>query len=260
MRIMILGCGPAGLLSAHAAETRGHDVTVVSERPQPSRLGGAQYLHCAVPGVTAPDPETEIAVIRRGGRSGYAFKVYGDAFADVSWDRYADMEVVPGWNLIEAYRRLWSTWSMRVQQKKVTRDNLRGLTHGYDMVVSTIPKKILCQRPIHKFRNREVWAAAVSQDLPETEGVENFIAYSGLHADWFYRTSHLFGTSMTEWSTVAFPTFSGAPHEDAFIIQKPLSNNCDCVTDERFVFAGRYGRWDKGQLVSDVWDQVNAVL
>jgi hypothetical protein len=45
------------------------------------------------------------------------------------------------------------------------------------------------------------------------------------------------------------------------IIHKPLSNTCDCWDMEgRVMFTGRYGRWSKGVLTTDAFDEVYSAL
>ena len=50
MRVVILGCGPAGLAAAKAATDLGRETVIVSQSDLPSMLYGCQYLHAPVPG------------------------------------------------------------------------------------------------------------------------------------------------------------------------------------------------------------------
>src|SRR5678809_864059 len=55
VRVLILGCGPSGLIAAHAAYNRGADFIVVS-KARKSFMNGAQYLHAPIPGVSIKEP------------------------------------------------------------------------------------------------------------------------------------------------------------------------------------------------------------
>src|SRR5262245_4664497 len=108
MKVAIFGCGPSGLIAAHAAATLGHDVAIFS-RKKFSKTFGAMYLHEPIHRVSPRDPEMEIRIIKFGSRQGYAANVYGDPNAEVSWDKFHNGSS-PGWDLAEAYRKLWALY------------------------------------------------------------------------------------------------------------------------------------------------------
>ena len=56
MNVAVLGCGPAGLIAAWAAEQAGADVQIYSKKVQ-SIIPGSQYLHGPIPGVSSPYAE-----------------------------------------------------------------------------------------------------------------------------------------------------------------------------------------------------------
>ena len=250
MSILILGCGPAGLLCAWAAVQRGYqDITIVSKEAKPSVLGGAQYMHAPIPDLTKPEPETIITVYKMGDGQTYAEKVYGDPEAPVSWNRYEAGEV-PGWNLFKMYDRLWDAFDADIDEQVMGPEPLDAACGFYDTIISTIPRKALCYNPDHSFNVRQVWV------LPgnEEEGGD-FIEYNGVPNISWYRTSRLFGARMTEWST----TLDNKPHPDAYLVPKPIATDCDCW-EGAVKFIGRYGEWKKSQLVSHAWEQANEVL
>src|SRR5262245_15995908 len=84
IRVVVLGCGPAGLLAAHAASLYGCDVRILSIR-QPSIISGAQFLHEHIPGVTG-DIDGHVLFMKAGTAGGYAKKVYGNSRIPTSWD------------------------------------------------------------------------------------------------------------------------------------------------------------------------------
>lgn len=110
MNIAILGCGPAGLLVAHAAKQRGHGYEIFSKK-RPSVLGGAQYLHRHIEGLTPPKPEAMVEFRHLGTQAGYASKIYDDPTFRTSWDQF-DEGIHEVWNLRSAYERLWEDLSL----------------------------------------------------------------------------------------------------------------------------------------------------
>ncbi|HEY7420289.1 MAG TPA: hypothetical protein VH593_34240, partial [Ktedonobacteraceae bacterium] len=84
IRAVVLGCGPAGLLAAHACSLNGADVRIFSLK-RPSYISGAQYLHQAIPGLSGA-PDGDIMITKVGTREGYAKKVYGNANKATSWE------------------------------------------------------------------------------------------------------------------------------------------------------------------------------
>src|SRR3546814_7896241 len=55
VKVLILGCGPAGLIAAHAAKRMDADFIVMS-KARKSFMNGAQYLHAPIPGVSLAEP------------------------------------------------------------------------------------------------------------------------------------------------------------------------------------------------------------
>lgn len=257
MRVQVLGCGPAGMMAAHAASLKGHDVQVVSQLAEPSRMGGAQYLHMPIPGVTGRKPETRILLVMAGDRAGYAKRVYGSVQAPVSWTRYEGKRFVDGWNLFDAYAKLWDLHGNRIDEAVVKANTLVDITEGADLVISTIPKTALCWQD-HSFVYQEVWAAPEKPLDVGQRFSRDFIFYNGSNQGSYYRVSKLFGNEMTEWSMITNPK-SEPPSQNAFVIRKPLTTDCDCWKPT-INFIGRYGSWDKDQLVSDAWEDANALL
>ena len=254
MRITVLGCGPAGLISAWIGTMKGHEVRVLSDKIEKSYLGGAQYLHSPIPFLSEEQPDTEIMVLKSGTRDGYAAKVYGDPDADVSLDRYGKF-VVPGWNLFDAYNQLWewATNNDMIDTFKVTSSSdIEELALAGDLLVSSVPRSVTCNSE-HSFESRKV---LVKPELPVEvlSGGRDFIVYDGTAHNPYYRFSRLFGNEMSE-----YPADADLP--DAIEVRKPLKNNCDCWDHRGDIhFIGRYGRWEKSQLVSDAMDQANEVL
>jgi Pyridine nucleotide-disulphide oxidoreductase len=118
--VVVLGCGPAGLIAAHAAIQSGCKVQVLSEKKK-SALYGAQYLHEYIPGLE----EHRSGIIQYryiGGESGYALKVYGDMSHPTSWMKKKSHM---GYDLRQIYSILWDMYHHLMPVKKRFRKSLR---------------------------------------------------------------------------------------------------------------------------------------
>lgn len=237
MHIAVLGCGPAGMMVAHALAREQVDFDIFSDRAAPSPMGGAMYLHVAVPGLTEADPDGRIQVIKRGTEGGYRHKIGRNARVGTSWTKFKD-GLLPVWNLQAAYAKLWTAYSGAVKELKVHRSLLEWLLGTYDAVYSTIPKWVLCGRPEHEFATQQVWIRT-GEDL----GVPaDTMIYSGKSDEAWYRASNIFGSQSKEY-----------PREQlgGVLVRKPLFNTCNCHP-EVFRF-GRYGCWEKHWLTHDAY-------
>lgn len=243
-RIAVLGCGPAGLLVAHAV-TRAGLTPIIYSRKQPSSIGGAQYLHSAIPDLTGAEPDGEVEFIFTGKKEVYATKVYGDPYAKTSWDSYQ-----PGthgiWSMRKAYDELWQRYSEHIQDQEVDRDIVQRINEFHPYVFSTIPPASFCYNAEHEFirqRVRIVYGEAHRQvDLDGND----YIMYNGEEDIPWYRRSVIFG-----WYGMEYPPET-APH-GAATVMKPLSTTCNCFpTIRRF---GRYGQFRKEVLIHQAYHQ-----
>lgn len=251
IKIGILGCGPAGLLAAHAAALAGFSPAVLSKKA-PSYIGGAQYMHGPIPFVTPTEAEGEVSFHMMGTEEGYAEKVYGQGAnlpGTTSFTEFDDNPVRPAWDLRAMYRRLWSLYENRViDVGALTPSGLNEIVDSgdFDLVVSTIPLKALCwtgqpiEEPVfHWFHEQKVLVSP----KPLHGEADNVIVYDGTDERSWYRSSRVFGEGGTEWSThVARPPLPGLAE-----VSKPIRTNCDCWPD--VIKLGRYGQWSKGVLV-----------
>lgn len=233
MKVAVLGCGPAGLLAAHAAVERGHEVRVYSQKVK-SQIHGAQYLHERIPGLTSSNgpPDGEVRFIKLGDQYGYADKVYGSPGAQCSWAEF-DEGKVEAWSMRDLYARLWTLYGGLVTDTRLTPAIANTFVYEHDLVFNSIPAPMLCHGQ-HSFPSQQVFITKFA----ERTCPDDTIIYNGLPDVPWYRTSRLFGFGSTE-STQA--------GDNAIAGMKPLGNNCDCHPEIRRV--GRFGRWEKGQLV-----------
>lgn len=255
-KVAILGCGPAGLLVAHAANINGCDFQIFS-RPNKSRLFGCQYLHAPVTGVTGLPERVSYSLV--GSVEGYRRKVYGSAaVAEVSPESL--MKDHDAYDIRQAYDELWRRYACQIQDFEFM-PGLGSLILGagkknpnldqYDMVISTIPRKVWRQ-PGDEFTSIKVWAIG---DAPELGQLAPFcpdkdftVMCNGTSDVGWYRLSRVFGFTTIEWPERCKPPIPGA-----VLVEKPL----DCMTKGApgFYHLGRYGEWRKGVLTTDAFYQ-----
>lgn len=242
MRVTILGCGPAGLMAAHAVrqELPKAEIYIYSETKK-SVISGAQYLHEAIPGLTSPSPDGIINFVKHGTRAGYATKLYGSPDAPCSWDAF-DGGPVQAWQLDKVYDELWDRFSILIEEATVEAFDMIELLEDNDLVISAIPKPAICVKPYeHEFHSREIWISDYN-NLPY-EYSDNVILYNGDPLDHWYRASRLFGHDSTE---------STDPMAGAVRGIKPLGHTCNCWSG-KVACVGRFGRWEKGVLVNHAY-------
>jgi hypothetical protein len=246
-RVAILGCGPAGLLAAHAVAQAGAEPRIFSHK-QRSTIGGAQYIHAPIPGISNSDPDGMLHYIKLGDSQGYAEKVYGSKDAPTSWDKFPEGDH-PAWSMQAAYERLWREYSPYIYERDIMPATIEEMMTGYDKILCTIPAKHVCwDLHEHRFSYQSVMLA----DKALT-GLAETIVYNGRASENWYRSSIIFGHESTEWSGE-----NGAAPRGTGVMRgiKPLHTNCDCWKhNEQVHQLGRFGRWQKGVLVSDAYHQ-----
>jgi hypothetical protein len=263
--VAILGCGPAGMMVAHAAVLSGWDFRIYSRKVK-SPLYGAQYLHQHIPGLTL-NPAGEVVRYRlTGSPEQYRRKVYGD-----EWDGTTSpedfMETHFAWDLRLAYDNMWADYQAQIWEVNLQAipDVYHEVQKGHDLVISTVPRKIWAQ-PGDVFQSTKIWALG-DTELPRVDKPfrpEPFtVTCDGRpHIPW-YRVSNIFGHCTMEW-----PWLTGVGNLDcdlieppvpgASLVEKPLCHNSTAASD--FIHLGRYGAWQKGILTSDVFFQAYKIF
>lgn len=244
MKVIVLGCGPAGLMATHAFAIAGHDVLVFS-RKRKSEMYGAQYLHAPIPGMTEKAP-IKVRYTLTGTVAQYRAKVYGsDSRVEVSPESLVGNH--DGWDIRDTYANLWATYGRFVQDVDLDPQALKEIQKAYmpDLIVNTVPRPLLCSDDEHSFISQAAWAIG---DAPE-RGVfcpvvspPNTVRCNGEDVPGWYRSATVFGYSTAEWPFPQKPPYSGVSE---FI--KPLRHNCTCHGDD-VVHMGRFGKWSKGAL------------
>lgn len=264
MKIAILGCGPSGLVAAHAAmRLKIPKVVHVYSRKVRSPIYGAQYLHQPIPG-TEVGHDHEPAIIRyimSGTPEGYLRRVYGSAWDGTVSDDLRDQAHV-AWDLRGTYEELWLRHSSLIRdyvigktpQEKV--GTIQPLLDNYDLVINTVPRPELCINRSHSFISTDIWALGETPDRQfPIECADNIIKYNGADDPSWYRASRIHDYSTVEWpGSIAKP-----PVPDVAKVKKPLRHTCDCWGGE-VVHLGRMGRWQNGTLLHHVYADMHEQL
>lgn len=270
MKVVILGCGPAGLFAAHAAVERGHEVTIFS-KPRKSFMRGAQYLHRPIPGLSGRPFQVTYDLF--GPVEGYRQKVYGDT-SDVLVSPETLVGVAQAWDIREAYDAAWERYNPLIRSWDFKQGHLL-FPHEVamaDMVFSTVPARLICERQsdvlgrppmatfadgkgFHSFRSAHVWVTdrikpSGSFQYEDGGPIDNLVLCSGDPDDWWYRASRIHG-----WENTEYPHNQRPPKlqegEGVWEVEKPISTDCDCFPG--IVRLGRYGSWTKGVLSHEAY-------
>lgn len=265
--VAILGCGPAGLLAAHAATLLGHSVVIISQKHKSPMLG-AQYMHRSIPKLDLDQP-VKLSYVLHGEISDYRSKVYGD---DADESLTVSPELFVGfheaWSIRQAYNLLWKKYSDKILDTKIDQDFLLHTMDAFDRIISTIPAQTLCYQPqAHYFSGVKIWVDMTWHgDVPELNkqryNTEHVVICNGNKLDpdhpretGWYRTSTIYGHANTEWTNESIQTFRPMGVKS---ITKPLMTNCDCWP--QVIRAGRYGLWRKGILSHEAFEMALEVL
>jgi len=251
VKILILGCGPAGLIAAHAAVKRGHDV-VIASKPRKSKMNGAQYLHAPIPDANTL-PEFTINYQLAGDVAGYRNKVYGpDSEVEVSPESLVGQH--PAWDIREAYNWLWDQYMQLVNPFEASPDHLLNRMRRVrpDQVISTIPAPYLCARK-HDFE----YAMVHATEFAHGQIRNNTVLCQGDEQIPWYRSSRIQEYQNTEWPAMYRPAPDMAMSR-VWEVTKPITTNCNCFP--AVTRMGRYGQWKKGVLSHEAWDETNNLL
>jgi len=257
-KIIILGCGPAGIFAAHAAATAGKDFQIFSNRRR-SEMYGAQYLHAPIPGLSL-SPATDIRYTLTGTPEQYANKVYGqeDRPEFVSPESLAGHHLA--YDIREAYYNGWKIYNDRItHMPRISHSDLRANQSSRSnplrdaiadtkscQVISTIPRTVMCYNQAHSFKARKIWAAGEAPErgifLDDFTIAGNTVNCNGLSSPSWYRASNVFGYKTIEWPNME----RQPPYDNVVEVEKVVGTNCNCWASEDWIwFAGRNGTWSK---------------
>lgn len=268
MKVLILGCGPAGLLAAHAASyatDHGVEIAIASTKRK-SELFGCQYLHGPIPGLDLRTTTVDYQLV--GDAFGYAQKVYGNG----AYARHVSPASLtgshPAWDIRQAYDLLWERWEPYISNVHLEPETIGPLLEAYmpDLVVSSVPLPVLCQNDEHAFRAEECWAMGDAPELGQTVPVpcpEDTVVCNGTQDTGWYRVSRIFGHSTVEWPGLR----PKPPLHGVVKFSKPLATTCDCWQSaaeepdrDHIMRVGRYGTWTKGVLSHEAFNDTFAAI
>lgn len=257
MQIAILGCGPTGLVAAHAAYQAGHDPAVFSKKRK-SFIHGAQYLHAPIEGINPIGSPMKIRYVMQGEPEGYLKKVYGSKWDGSISDDLRDQEHL-AWDIRAAYSWLWMHYSPYIFDQEFSADTFGNfyddLIRCFDLVINTIPRSALCVAG-HFFKSTSIWALGDAPEHGQFVPMDcnlGDVIYNGLSEPSWYRLSNIFGYKTVEW-----PNHGKPPVEGVSKVEKPISHNCDCWPELRHT--GRFGAWNKHKMVHNSYDDVKEMI
>jgi hypothetical protein len=257
--VAILGCGPAGLMVAHAAQQSNWALQIYSKR-QKSQLHGAQYLHQAIPGINCGGPN-QVSYRLHGTPEQYRKKVYGEVWdGTVSPEDF--MEEHSAWDLRAAYNWLWKMYEPWIVDCDIPRYDSDKMIYypipwrSADLVISTVPRTVWDSDNGH-FERIQIWALGDSDPDGGLASQPDFtVVCDGTNLCSWYRSAKIFGHSTLEWPY--YPMWEKPPMYGAVIVTKPLRYTGNAAPD--FIHLGRYGAWEKGILTSDVFYQAMKIF
>jgi len=259
MKVIVLGCGPAGLAAAHAASGLSADVRIIAPKSQTSQ-NGPIFLNTPIPGISTDHPQGYIRQFVIGGSIvDYGVKLYGDVNISITRDGHLRTGIHT-WSIQEAYDKMWGMYASLIEDREVKPDEVDDLVAQADLVVSTAPLNKLCEAG-HDFIYQPVAMVFHSSYPGQPENTVIFNAYP--EVPWV-RSARMFGYETTEFMV------ENIPAEPYRIVKKPIRTNCTC--HPRVLRVGRFGTWDNmawidtayidtrtalmEMLHKDEWDQI----
>lgn len=262
LRVAVLGCGPSGLVSVHAAVNNGCDVDIYSKYRK-SQLFGSQYLHSPIPGMTRASDSVTVTYVNNGSPHDYRRKAHGAAWDGIVAPEDFETEHL-AWNIRECYDKLWGAYHYFINPLDISGDVGELDTNikfdSYDLVVSSLPRPVwsVGRNFGDRFVSSKGWALG---DAPEEgrmvpyQAPDNTIICDGTADVAYTRLSRVFGYTTVEW-----PHRDGhkPPVEGVAEITRPLKYEPGINNPaDQFLHVGRFGTWTKGVLVTDAYDEVD---
>lgn len=263
-RVVVLGCGPAGLFAAQAATSMGYDVEIISKLRR-SEMFGAQYLHTSIPGLTDDQHQFNVEYRLEGDLEEYLHKVYGATIPDPGKiTKETLVGIYPAWDIRAAYHKAFDLFGRDVVNHEINLDTIIHLMGSRPaLIISTIPAPSICRAPeLHAFETRDIWAIGDAPErgvfAPRFSTEPNVILYDGTPYRGWYRASNIAGYYAVEW-----PEQNKPPISDAAVVRKPVKTTCDCwvgLRRAKFMRLGRYGAWNRaGHTHQAYWNTLKAL-
>lgn len=246
MKVIVIGCGPAGLAAAHAAIGLDADVEILAPKSKTPQ-NGPLLMQRPIPGINTDHPDGTIRQIVVGGTIlDYRYKLYGDINIGINGD-----VLVPkyhAWRHETTYNKLWRMYSHIITNRLVGTEEMTTIHERCDLVVSTANAKVMCKDASHDFTSKPV---AITPYTSHPNQRDNTIVFNADPEVPWVRSSLVFGNPVTEWPMERRPSGSR-------MIHKPISTNCDCYP--HILRTGRFGAFKNEVWVDTAyWDTYNAV-
>lgn len=256
MKVIVIGCGPAGLAAAHAAVGLGAEVRVIAPKKMTPQ-NGPVTIQNPIPGISVDHPDGYIRQLVVGGSIlDYRLKLYGDVNVNINGNIMR-----PGydaWQVRAAYYKMWDLYSWMVEDGMVAPGDIQWLVRDSDLVVCSAPAKSLCyqdcdkllarDQECHEFRSVPI-ALKFSTSYPNQP--ENTVIYNARKDEPWVRSSLIFGVGVTDYKV------EDCPNPD-LIIQKPLGTDCDC--HPKVLRVGRYGKWHNLSWIDSAYSETRESL
>src|SRR6266567_5848425 len=108
MKVVIVGCGPAGLAAAHAAYGLDCEVVIYAPKKMTPQMGPL-LIQRPIPGINTDHPDGTIHQIVIGGSIlDYRYKLYGDINIGINGDILQPN--YHAWDHRETYEKLWKLY------------------------------------------------------------------------------------------------------------------------------------------------------
>jgi len=247
-KVVVIGCGPAGLAAAHAAAGLEADVRIIAPKKQ-SPQRGPVMLHRPIPGINTTQPNGYVRQLVIGGSVlDYRLKLYGDVNIAINGD-----VLEPGfhtWSLQDAYNKMWKMYSDLIEDRELLPIDVEPLTAEADLVVNTAPLPSLClSRWTHDFKAVPI-ALFFHTSYPRQPA--NTVIYNARPDIPWVRSSEIFGHEVTEYKP------DEAPRTPDVTIRKPLSTTCNC--HPRVLRTGRFGKWHNETWIDHAYYDTRTAL
>lgn len=257
--IYIFGSGPSGLFAAWACLKSGigiDDIRILSKSRKEPKVLPCHYLHSMCGLDLQAHNLLEIVSplymdIKECAKL-YSVKQYGKYYDANSIDRVGSHNKVSEiYNLSEALHILWGKFSERIQYFNVDSiSTIRSYADrdDADLVISTIPiNSIDSDREDAENSYLSVTSVVSYWD---TNFTQNYIVYD-CDDDKVIRYGSIFGTSFVEFNGSVKPT-----HPNMMVVHKISEAKKKLLDEEKIMFVGRYGAWDKSARVDTVYNDV----
>jgi hypothetical protein len=247
VKVIVIGCGPAGLAAAHAAVGLGHEVVIYGPGVK-SPQRGPLLIQRPIPGINTSHPDGTIHQLVIGGSiMGYRYKLYGDVNIGINGDIL--QPYYHAWHHQETYDKLWELYSGLIVHMDVSKLAMRMIHQTADLVISTANARTMCACPgEHGFVSKTV---AVAPYCSYPNQPDNTIIFNADPETPWVRSSLVFGIPVTEWQPDAAP--SGAT-----FITKPINTSCSCYP--HILRTGRFGAYKNETWVDTAyWDTYGAL-